>query len=191
MRLTIGIIAAVFLLINSVISTPQRQRQRQQQQINGAQTRLQDDADIEKKVDEIFSQPVSKSPFDQFVTPDPTYVPTSSPQILTNQNQQKCTCVPYHKCDPTTNKVKGTADTAAEEDARVGYGLIDIRFQSDLRDCEEILDVCCIDEAKTDESIPPPTPPTTKPTRAAGCGIRNVGGLDFELYGAHVIFCLF
>lgn len=187
MRLTIGITAIVFLLINSVILTPQRQRSRQQQQrINGAQTRLQDDADIEKKVDEIFSQPSSKTPFDQFVTPDPTYVPTSTPQILTNQNQQKCTCVPYHKCDPNSNKVKSSDDATPDEDARVGYGLIDIRFQSDLRECEEILDVCCIDEAKTDETVPPPPPPSTTPTRAAGCGIRNVGGIDFQLVGANV-----
>lgn len=184
MKLVICTIAITFLLINTVISTPQRSNQRSRQQV-GSQSRLQSDDDLTKTIEEVFPTPTRKTPFDQVVTPDPTYTPTSSPQILTNQNQQKCTCVPYHKCDPSTNKVKDPTDTV-DEDARVGFGLIDIRFQSDTRECEEILDVCCIDEAKTEESVTPPTKENV-PTRASGCGIRNVGGLDFQLQNANVI----
>lgn len=31
------------------------------------------------------------------VTPDPTFTPTTSPQMLT-VNEQSCTCTPYHVC---------------------------------------------------------------------------------------------
>lgn len=173
---------AVFVLINSVLAVPQRnsQRVRQQQRVG------QDGAnpDVQKAIDEVFTTPrpiTTKTPFDALVTPDSTYTPTSSPQVLTNNQSQQCTCVPYHLCDPNSQTIKSQAD----QDEVTGFGLIDIRFQSDLRDCEEILDVCCIGAAKREESIVP-KPVENVPTRAAGCGVRNVDGLDFKITGAYV-----
>lgn len=115
------------------------------------------------------------------VTPDPTFTPTTSPQILTI-NQQNCTCVPYHMCDPQTNTVKNQEN----DDAVVGYGVIDIRFNPN--DCQDVLDVCCIGAAQIDETTAPVEPP--KPPQA-GCGVRNVGGLDFQVAGAFVRYCCF
>lgn len=112
------------------------------------------------------------------VTPDPTYVPTTAPQTLT-VNQQNCTCVPYHLCDPITNTVRETPN----EDEVTGFGKIDIRF--DPLDCVDVLDVCCVGVAQREESIVP-KPNENVPTQEAGCGVRNVGGLDFELAGAFV-----
>lgn len=48
-----------------------------------------------------------------------------------------------------------------------------------------MLDVCCIGDAQREESIQP-KPIANVPTQESGCGVRNVGGLDFELAGAFV-----
>lgn len=111
------------------------------------------------------------------VTPDPTFTPTTSPQMLTI-NQQNCTCVPYHMCDPKTNTVKNQESN----DEEIGYGVIDIRFNPN--DCQDVLDVCCIGAATIDNSEPVPVDPPKPPQ--AGCGVRNVGGLDFQVAGAFV-----
>lgn len=82
-------------------------------------------------------------------------------------------------CDPNTNTVKGTTST----DEITGFGIIDIRF--DETDCQDVLDVCCLGAATSPTTIEP-KPVKNVPTQAAGCGVRNVGGLDFELAGAMV-----
>uniref|UniRef100_A0A1B0DF92 Uncharacterized protein n=1 Tax=Phlebotomus papatasi TaxID=29031 RepID=A0A1B0DF92_PHLPP len=104
------------------------------------------------------------------------FQPTSAPQILTTDSGQQCTCVPYYLCDPTTN-------TTIKDGRFDGFGQIDIRF--DPRSCQDVLDVCCLGEKQREEPIMP-SPPTTnsQPNRPRGCGIRNVGGLDFTLVGS-------
>lgn len=113
------------------------------------------------------------------VTPDPNFIvtPTTSPQMLFI-NQQNCTCVPYHMCDPKTNTVRNQESN----DEETGYGVIDIRFNPN--DCQDVLDVCCIGAATIDASEPVPVEPPKPPQ--AGCGVRNVGGLDFQVAGAFV-----
>lgn len=154
---------------------PQQRRLTRQRQINP------DDPALISKIEEVFSRPTQDPTrgVGVIVTPDPTYVPTSSPQTLTI-NEQNCTCVPYHMCDPATNTIK--SDTVNNDEV-TGFGVIDIRF--DNHDCQEILDVCCVGHATREESITPATPENV-PTQEAGCGVRNVGGLDFELAGAVV-----
>lgn len=163
------IIAIISLtVIYTVNAIPQRLRPRQN--LNNGQ-------DI---IDQIFTsspQPNRAGP-DSVVTPDPTFVPTSSPQMLF-VNEQNCTCVPYHMCDPNTNTVKNPTS----EDAMIGFGVIDIRF--DPLDCQDVLDVCCVGPATREEPIIPKEPPNVT-TQEAGCGVRNVGGLDFEIAGAFV-----
>lgn len=133
-------------------------------------------------ITDVFDSPPSTPPSMRgagfVVTPDPSNKPTTSPQILT-KNEQNCTCIPYHMCDPRTNTVKNQDS----DDEVIGYGKIDIRF--DAQDCREVLDVCCLGVTPTDEPLTPVTPPPPKPPQA-GCGVRNVGGLDFEVVGAFV-----
>lgn len=161
--------------INTVVAVPQRIRQQT--------TTVQPAPDIQRAIEEVFSTPSSATPpnnrgFDKIVTPEPNFVPTTAPQTLVTNGEQ-CTCVPYHRCDPTNNSVK---DTLAN-DAAIGFGLIDIRF--DPEDCQDVLDVCCRGVDQRQETIVPP-PIENKPTRASGCGIRIVGGLDFKITGAFV-----
>lgn len=185
-RNTIISICLSFVVINVLYAIPQgtgRQTQNQQQS--------ETDPDIQRQIDAIFPPPAGTFETGStgttertrgagfVVTPDPNFVPTSSPQTLTI-NQQNCTCVPYHMCDPTTNTVKSeTVNT----DAVTGFGVIDIRF--DTHDCQEILDVCCLGDSTREESIEP-KPVKNVPTQESGCGVRNVGGLDFQLAGAYV-----
>jgi len=67
-------------------------------------------------------------------------------------------------------------------DEITGFGVIDIRF--DETDCQDVLDVCCLGVATSPVSIEPKPVKNGPPTQAAGCGVRNVGGIDFELAGA-------
>lgn len=119
--------------------------------------------------------------FATIVTPDPldNYEPTSSPQTALTDTGDRCTCVPYYLCDPSNNMVRND-NSDGEVD---GFGLIDIRLGAET--CEHYLDVCCKSDNQKEEPIVP-KPVTTKPNRKAGCGIRNVGGLDFQLAGASV-----
>lgn len=137
--------------------------------------------DIQRAIEEVFNTDQPSQPsrgFDKVVTPDPTFVPTSEPTVLTNDGEQ-CTCIPYHMCDPSNSTMRGSSN----DDEVVGFGVIDIRFDPD--DCQDVLDVCCRGVNRREEPIIP-KPVENKPTRAAGCGIRNVGGLDFQLAGAFV-----
>lgn len=138
-------------VIHAVTAIPQQEgRQRGSNQTEG---------DIQRQIEEVFS-------------------PTSSPTVLT-VNEQSCTCVPYHMCDPNSNTVKNDAS----DDEVTGFGVIDIRF--DPLDCQDVLDVCCLGVAQREEPIVP-KPVENVPTQAAGCGVRNVGGLDFQLAGNFV-----
>lgn len=110
------------------------------------------------------------------VTPEPIVDPTQSPQTFVNNGQQ-CLCVPYYMCDPTNQTV---IDDGGVVD---GFGIIDIRF--DPQSCQDVLDVCCNSDKQTEVPIVP-VPIAQKPGRASGCGIRNVGGIDFQLSGNYV-----
>lgn len=167
-------------VIYTVNAIPQRVRTRQSSNNNdpNVQDSIQDSI-----ISEIFaSSPRPSSQSDRgagfIVTPDPTFTPTSSPLML-NINEQNCTCVPYHMCDPNTNTVKNPN----ADDEVIGFGVIDIRF--DPLDCQDVLDVCCVGAATREEPIIPKEKPDV-PTQEAGCGVRNVGGLDFEVAGAFV-----
>lgn len=105
--------------------------------------------------------------------------------------------IPYHKCNPIVNStpaefspypvpVPVQSDSSDDSDI-TGFGKIDVRF--DENDCQDVLDVCCINDAQREESIRP-KPIKNVPTQESGCGVRNVGGLDFELAGAYVSWWL-
>lgn len=175
MRQFLSVLTIVLLLAtNTINAVPQRSRQQRQQLFDPT------NPDIQRAIDEVFSTPSTPNRgFGVIVTPDPTFVPTTAPQTMLTDDNQQCTCVPYHMCDPSNNTVKDTA----EDDAITGFGLIDIRF--DPLDCQDVLDVCCLGVNQREEPIVP-IQPVNKPTRAAGCGIRNVGGLDFQITGAFV-----
>ncbi|XP_059608271.1 phenoloxidase-activating factor 2-like [Phlebotomus argentipes] len=111
--------------------------------------------------------------FGEIVTPEPIVEPTTAPTVLTTGTGGRCTCVPYYLCNPDTNTTR--------QDGRFdGFGVIDIRF--DPRTCQDYLDVCCGEGKQREEPIKPP-PTTSQPNRPRGCGVRNVGGLDFTLSG--------
>lgn len=178
------LLVCLSLFLNLVCATPQRNQNRQQQQPNQQQTQqtLQSnpqEIDIQQAINQVFNTTPNTTPpprgFGVIVTPDPVFTPTTAPQTLTNNGEQ-CTCVPYHMCDPNTNSVKQPGDDNVID----GFGLIDIRF--DPEDCQDVLDVCCKGAAVKEEPIVPP-PVTNKPNRASGCGIRNVGGIDFKITG--------
>lgn len=178
MKFIIAVLFSCYILNGPAFAIPQRNRQRQNAQ--------QPSEDVQKAIDEVFNTSPSSLPqnpnrgFAQIVTPEPILNPTTAPQTLITDGEQ-CTCVPYHMCDPTNNTIRG------EDDTIDGFGLIDIRFDPD--DCQEVLDVCCKGGNRKEETIVP-VPNPNKPTRAAGCGIRNVGGIDFQITGAFVSFLI-
>uniref|UniRef100_A0A1I8NC80 Phenoloxidase-activating factor 2 n=1 Tax=Musca domestica TaxID=7370 RepID=A0A1I8NC80_MUSDO len=119
------------------------------------------------------------SGFAQIVTPDPNGGATITGSI---SGKQLCNCVPYHMCDPSSNSQvsnSGQVETPTDDVSL----LIDIRFNADDPVCPHFLDVCCDGENTRDNSIMP-TPQEQKPNRPKGCGIRNVGGIDFNITGA-------
>lgn len=118
----------------------------------------------------------SRRGFAQIVTPEPIIGPTTSPTILQANTKDECLCVPYYLCDPTNNMIRN--DGGGDFD---GFGVIDVRF--DERECQDVLDVCCRGEYQKEQPIMP-KPVVQQPNRPAGCGIRNVGGIDFQLAGA-------
>lgn len=165
-------------VIYTVNTIPQRQNGRQRRP---NQNQNLDDQSLQDKIDGIFPPQTTQQSFrgaDAIVTPVPNFTPTATPQVLT-VNEQNCTCTPYHLCDPLTNTVRNPVNN----DEVTGFGVIDIRF--DPLDCQDVLDVCCVGAARVEEPIQP-KPIENVPTQEAGCGVRNVGGLDFELAGAFV-----
>lgn len=147
----------------------------------------QSPADFQAAVDSVFGpqtvtqRPTSNRGFGNIVTPEPFIQPTSVPTTLKQNTADECTCVPYHMCDPSNNMIRTDAD-AGDFD---GFGVIDVRF--DARECQAVLDVCCKGQFQREVTIPV-KPVVQKPNRAAGCGIRNLGGIDFQLAGANVSF---
>lgn len=136
------LIAIISLTVIYVVNaTPQRNRGRQLQN---------EDPALQDAIDMVFNTPNRGQQQQQqqpsrgvavVVTPDPNYVPTTAPLTLT-VNEQNCTCVPYHMCDPNTNTVKETPN----DNEVTGFGLIDIRF--DPLECVDVLDVCCVGTAQ-------------------------------------------
>lgn len=51
--------------------------------------------------------------------------------------------------------------------------------------CQDVLDVCCraVDSLVVPQNNTPGQPPAGKPK---GCGLRNIGGIDFTLTGNFV-----
>lgn len=138
---------------------------------------------VEKNIQEIFNtnpsvpnQP-ARGGFAEVVTPVP--VDPSSPLIDFTSISGKtadCNCVPYYMCDPSTNSI-------TEDGSFDGFGVIDIRFGDDDPVCPSSVDVCCAGN-RTRQEVLNPTPLEKRPNQPRGCGIRNVGGLDFTLSGA-------
>lgn len=75
-------------------------------------------------------------------------------------------------CDPNRSAVR--------TDVQQDFGIIDIRFNPN--ECVDVLDVCCVAAQIRREPANPPSV-TARPNTPRGCGIRNVGGLDFQLAG--------
>lgn len=130
----------------------------------------------------VLGLPQNNRGFGTIVTPEPILDPTTSPQIFNASTEDECVCVRYHLCDPNTETVR--AEAGEDEDETNGFGIIDIRFNPNS--CQHYLDVCCKSGDQKEESISLP-PITSKPKRASGCGIRNVGGIDFKLTGNMVM----
>lgn len=105
--------------------------------------------------------------FGVIVTPEPFVEPTQEPQTILKANGFICTCVPYYLCNPETN-------STFTDGALDGLGRIDIRFGEN--ECQDALDVCCMEGKQT--TVPVTPPPTFKPT---GCGFRNINGIDFTI----------
>ncbi|XP_034487615.1 phenoloxidase-activating factor 2 [Drosophila innubila] len=140
-------------------------------------------SNVDRNIQDIFNtspgvnQPSGPGGFAQVVTPVP--IDPSSPVINFNSisgKQANCNCVPYYMCDPSTNSI-------TEDGSFDGFGLIDVRFGDDDPVCPTSVDVCCAGN-RTRSEVLNPTPLDQRPNQPRGCGIRNLGGLDFKLTGA-------
>lgn len=125
-------------------------------------------------INEIFTDQTTTRPqqsnrrgFAVIVTPEPFVEPTQQPTTIVKENGEKCTCVPYYLCNPETN-------STFTDGALDGLGQIDIRFGEN--ECQDILDVCCMEGKTTSIAVTPP--PTLRPS---GCGNRNINGIDFTI----------
>ncbi|KAH8421249.1 hypothetical protein KR009_007014 [Drosophila setifemur] len=146
----------------------------------------QQNSNAEKNIMEIFNTNLSndnQSPIQQnsgiglVVTPEPIDSSVSETSFNSISGKSSaCNCVPYYKCDPSTNSV-------TEDGSFDGFGQIDIRFNNDDPICPSSVDVCCADNRTRTETLNP-KPLNQRPNQPRGCGIRNVGGLDFSLSGA-------
>ncbi|XP_013099463.2 phenoloxidase-activating factor 2 [Stomoxys calcitrans] len=150
-------------LVDNVFGQPNQQQQQQQQQQQPQQPATQ----------------TTRKPtgFANIVTPDPIGANT---QFNSISGRSQCNCVPYHLCDPSNN-----TPATMEDDIFDGFGLIDIRFNRDDDPvCAHFLDVCCDGNHTRSESLNP-KPQEERPNRPKGCGVRNVGGIDFNITGAN------
>lgn len=172
--LGIFVMGVVVVALSAVVAAQRQQRPQQQQ---GGDN----NNEFQSVVDAVFGPAPTPAPprgFGVIVTPEPNVDPTSMPQTLRRDTAEECTCVSYHRCDPANNRIR--ADTPEDFD---GFGVIDVRI--DVRECQAVLDVCCKGTFQREETIAV-KPVEQRPNRAAGCGIRNVGGIDFQLSGANV-----
>lgn len=96
-------------------------------------------------------------------------LPTVRPQTLLTANGERCTCVPYFTCQPEPE--------FAEQNK---FNEINVNYNPDS--CQDVLDVCCRD---ADSLVVPMnnTPGELPVGRPRGCGLRNIGGIDFTLTG--------
>lgn len=99
---------------------------------------------------------------------------TNTASIMETSMMGQCSCVSYHLCEPD-----GDSDGDVSFD---GSGKIDLRFDDDNPTCSHYLDVCCNNNRIRTESATT-RPVVEQPNRPRGCGIRNVGGIDFNLSG--------
>ncbi|XP_055627239.1 phenoloxidase-activating factor 2-like [Toxorhynchites rutilus septentrionalis] len=113
----------------------------------------------------------NRASIDEIVTPDPLgpNTPTLSPMTLITAQGGTCTCVPYFMCRPEPE--------FADQNK---FNEIDVNYNPET--CQDVLDVCC----RPEDSLVVPmnnTPGTVPPGRPRGCGLRNIGGIDFTLTG--------
>ncbi|XP_037948478.1 phenoloxidase-activating factor 2 [Teleopsis dalmanni] len=145
-----------------------------------AQVAPQQNANIQDIVNTVFqvtpTATARRTGFNQIVTPEPVDPSKPLPNFTSVSGRAQCNCVPYHMCDPSTNSV-------TEDETFDGFGLIDLRADFNDPVCEHYLDVCC-DNNRTLPTSLKPTPVENRPNRPTGCGIRNVGGVDFNITGA-------
>lgn len=143
----------------------------------------QNNPQVEELVKNIFSSTSqTRAGFETIVTPEPIDPSKPQPKFTSVSGAAPCNCVPYHRCDPRTNTV-----TSSDVDGEPfdGFGLIDIRIDApEAAVCENVLEKCCDDNRTRTDSLTP-TSIAKQPNRAMGCGIRNVGGIDFKLVGAN------
>lgn len=179
-RFTILTLAALLVSV-SALPQPQQFQQQSQQNI---------DPSVITLVNNVFGQNNNNngaqrpsSGFGVVVTPVPIDPSAPSDQFTSISGRAQCNCVPYHQCDPNTQTSMPVDDGAFD-----GFGLIDIRFNRETDDnapsCEHFLDVCC-DDVNTRNVSLTPTPQEQRPNRPKGCGVRNVGGIDFNITGAN------
>ncbi|XP_033158570.1 phenoloxidase-activating factor 2 isoform X1 [Drosophila mauritiana] len=141
----------------------------------------QQNINAQKNIEEIFNTnsnlPAQKeSGIALVITPDPLEtISQQSNFSSTSGKTSTCNCVPYYKCDPSTNSV-------TEDGSFDGFGVIDIRFNDDDPICPASVDVCCDDNRTLNRTLNP-TPLDQRPNQPRGCGVRNTGGLDFTLSG--------
>uniref|UniRef100_A0A1A9WPE3 Phenoloxidase-activating factor 2 n=1 Tax=Glossina brevipalpis TaxID=37001 RepID=A0A1A9WPE3_9MUSC len=165
------------IIVLTIVWTKALSQQQQQEQSI--------DPDLISKVTTLFSDTSNNQQirqqlnrgFGHVVTPVPIGDTEPSTNFQSISGRSQCNCVPYHLCDPSTNMV--TEDRAFD-----GFGLINLRFgRDDDPVCDHFLDVCC-DGARVHNESLVPTPQEERPNRARGCGIRNLGGIDFNITGA-------
>ncbi|XP_055528996.1 phenoloxidase-activating factor 2 isoform X2 [Wyeomyia smithii] len=113
----------------------------------------------------------NRAGIDEVVTPDPfgPNSPTLSPMKFITAQGDECTCVPYFMCRAQPE--------FAEQNK---FNEIDVNYNPES--CQDVLDVCC----RAQDSLVVPmnnTPGTVSSRRPVGCGLRNVGGIDFTLTG--------
>lgn len=90
----------------------------------------------------------------------------------TSVNGQECLCVPYNYCHAENRTII--------DGSPIDYGTIDVQYNPEVS-CDAVLDVCCRRNQQSSTPIEVPPLTVTQPNRPTGCGIRNVGGLDFKL----------
>lgn len=147
----------------------------------------QDTSVVDRNIQDVFNTNPNPNGQTQTATPRPsgfavvvTPMPTDPNSPFVNFNsisgkQANCNCVPYYKCDPSSNSV-------TEDESFDGFGKIDIRFGDNDPVCSSSVDVCCANNRTRSETLNP-TPLDKRPNQPRGCGVRNIG-LDFELVGA-------
>ncbi|XP_048485903.1 phenoloxidase-activating factor 2 isoform X2 [Plutella xylostella] len=101
---------------------------------------------------------------------DLTVKPTEGISTFVDGSGAECQCVPYYLCDAALQGVQ------ANNESVTGWGQLDIRL-GDNHECQESVEQCCT------AVLPAPRPAPTPAPAPRGCGVRNVGGIDFTVTG--------